>query len=65
MSTARRAIVDVSFVLGMVCAIVALRAALRRRLRGKLDDLGGRRAVLEFWKSVVGVIGKVGEKWKR
>ena len=34
-------------------------------MRGKLDDLGGRRAVLEFWKSVVGVIGKVGEKWKR
>jgi len=61
MSTARRAIVDVSFVLGIMCVVVALRAALRRRLRGKLDDLGGRRALVEFWKRVVGVIGKVGD----
>ncbi|GHJ85878.1 hypothetical protein NliqN6_2280 [Naganishia liquefaciens] len=65
MSTARRAIVDVSFVLGMICAVVALRAALRRRLRGKLDDLGGRRAVLEFWKGVVGVVGKIGGGLRR
>lgn len=65
MSTARRAVVDVSFILGMVCAVIAIRAALRRRLRGTLGDLGARQAVVDFCKGVVGVVSKVGEGWKR
>lgn len=65
LSTARRAVVDVSFVLGVLCVCVALRAAVRRRLRGLRGADGGRQAVMDFWRGVGRVVGKVVEGWTR
>lgn len=64
LSTARRAVIDISFILVMLCLFRAGRAAIRRRIGfGALGEAGGRRAVVEFWKGVVEVAAKVGNAW--
>lgn len=62
LSTVRRAVVDVSFVLFCLCVFTAGRAAVRRRVRfGALAEEGGRKAV---WDFVGGVAEMAGRVWK-
>ncbi|KAJ9094277.1 hypothetical protein QFC21_006103 [Naganishia friedmannii] len=60
--TARRAIIDISFVLVVICMYKASWSAIRRRMRfgGAMAEEGGRKAIVEFWKGVAAVAGRVG-----
>lgn len=62
LSTVRRAVIDVSFVLFCLCLFSAGRAAVRRRLRfSTWAEEGGRKAVRDF---VGGVAEMAGRVWK-
>ncbi|KAJ9117707.1 hypothetical protein QFC24_006421 [Naganishia onofrii] len=63
--TARRAIIDISFVLVVICMYKASWSAIRRRMRfgGAMAEEGGRKAIVEFWKGVAAVAGRVGGVW--
>ncbi|KAJ9112891.1 hypothetical protein QFC19_000446 [Naganishia cerealis] len=65
MVTARRAIVDISFILVILCMYKASWSAIRRRMRfgSAMAEEGGRKAIVEFWKSVAAMAGRVGGMW--
>ncbi|KAJ9113017.1 hypothetical protein QFC22_006113 [Naganishia vaughanmartiniae] len=65
--TARRAIIDISFVLVVICMYKASWSAIRRRMRfgGAMTEEGGRKAIVEFWKGVAAAAGRVGGVWGR